>query len=125
MGAFEGVALLFAGAILKWIADMTADRARKVDENDKSLAAEEHKLRDRVAELDKTNSMAIATLTAGITHIVQELSGIRGDMKENREVVFNRLDRNEREIVEVKTLVSQSTIQLQAIEAKIGERWQK
>jgi hypothetical protein len=125
MGAFEGVALLFAGAILKWIADMTADRARKVDENDKGLAAEERKLRDRVAELDKTNSMAIATLTAGITHIVQELSGIRGDMKENREVVFNRLDRNEREIVEVKTLVSQSTIQLQAIEQKINERLQK
>ena len=68
--------------------------------------------------------MAIATLTSGIDHIVKELSGIRGDMKENREVVFSRLDRNEREIVEVKGLVAQSSIQLQVIEQRLTERQQ-
>jgi hypothetical protein len=121
VGAFEGIALVFAGAIVKWMFDMQADRIRKADEVDQGLVAEEKKLRDKVAELDKTNSTAIATLTSGIDHIVRELSGIRGDMKENREVVFNRLDRNEREIVEVKALVAQSSQQLRAIETKLSE----
>ena len=121
VGAFEGIALVFAGAIVKWVFDMSADRSRKVDETDKSLAAEEYKLRDKVAELDKTNSMAIATLTAGIQHIVDGLAGIRSDMKEHREVVFKRLDSNDGEIKEVKDMVSQSNLQLQAIQLKLGE----
>jgi len=121
MGALEPVALLVAGAILQWIAGMVADRDKKADDIDKNLATEDTKLRDKVAELDKTNSTAIATLTVGIEHIVDGLNGIRSDMREHREVVFRRLDRNEGEIKDVKDMVSQSNIQLQAIKLRLGE----
>lgn len=120
MGAFEGIGLVFLGAFVKWVSEMTADRRRKAEETDKTLAAEESKLRDKVADLDKTNSMAIATLTAGIQHIVDGLEGIRSDMREHREVVFRRLDRNEGEIQDVKDMVSQSNFQLQAIQLRLG-----
>lgn len=121
MAALEGIALVLVGAIVKWFFDMNADRTRKSEETDKGLIAEERKLRDRLADLDKTNSLAIATLTAGIDHIVNELSGIRTDMKEHRLVVFGRLDRNEDEIKEVKGLVTQAGVHLQAIEGKLNE----
>ena len=111
---------MFLGAFVKWVSEMTADRRRKAEETDKTLAAEESKLRDKVADLDKTNSMAIATLTAGIQHIVDGLEGIRSDMREHREVVFRRLDRNEGEIQDVKDMVSQSNFQLQAIQLRLG-----
>jgi hypothetical protein len=114
MGAFEGIGLVIAGAVLTWIFEMTSDRG-------KNLASERSKLRDRVAELDKTNSLAIATLTSGIEHIVDGLDGIRGDMREHREVVFRRLDRNEGEIRDVKDMVSRSNFQLQAIQLRLGE----
>jgi hypothetical protein len=120
VGAFEGIGLVFLGAFVKWVSEMTADRRRKAEETDKTLAAEESKLRDKVADLDKTNSMAIATLTAGIQHIVDGLEGIRSDMREHREVVFRRLDRNEGEIQDVKDMVSQSNFQLQAIQLRLG-----
>lgn len=110
---------MFAGAIVKWMFDMQADRARKVDEADKSLIAEDHKLRDKVAELDKVNSTALATLTTGMEHIVQELAGIRGDMKEHRSVVFARIDRNETEIKDVKVLALSADKHLRTIEARL------
>lgn len=120
MGAFEGIGLVLAGAFVKWIFEMTADRTRKAEETDKTLAAEEYKLRDKVADLDKTNSLAIATLTAGIEHVVEKLDGIRSDMREHREVVFRRLDRNEGEIQDVKNMVSQSKIQIEAIQQRLS-----
>lgn len=121
MGAFEGIALVFAGAIVKWFFDISADRTKKVDEADKHLATEDSKLRDKVADLDKTNATAIATLTSGIKHVVEELSGIRGDMKDHRLVVFERLDRNERDIGEVKTLVAETNAHVQAIQSKLNQ----
>ena len=121
MGALEPVALLVAGAILKWIADMVADREKKSDEMDKHLASEDVKLRDKVADLDKTNSTAIATLTSGIEHVVGELAGMRSDMKEHRTVVFQRLDRNERDIGEVKTLVVQTNATVNAIKLSLNQ----
>ena len=121
MGAFEGIALVVAGAILKWVADMAAERTKKADEIDKHLANEDSKLRDKVANLDKTNSTAIATLTSGIKHVVEELSGIRSDMKDHRVVVFERLDRNERDIGEVKTLVAETNVHVQAIQSKLNQ----
>lgn len=121
MGAFEGIALVFAGAIVKWFFDLAADRTKKADEIDKHLATEDSKLRDRVADLDKTNSTAIATLTSGIKHVVEELSGIRSDMKDHRLVVFERLDRNERDIGEVKTLVAETNVHVQAIQSKLNQ----
>ena len=120
MGALEPIGLIIVGYIVKWIFDMNADRARKIDESDKHLATEENKLKDKVAELDKTNATAIATLTAGISHIVDELSGIRGDMKENRQIVFNRLDRNDQEIKEVKNIVAKCNSHLEVIYTKLG-----
>jgi hypothetical protein len=121
VGAFEGIALVVAGAILKWVADMAAERTKKADEIDKHLATEDSKLRDKVANLDKTNSTAIATLTSGIKHVVEELSGIRSDMKDHRVVVFERLDRNERDIGEVKTLVAETNVHVQAIQSKLNQ----
>lgn len=121
MGAFEGIALVIAGAVVKWFFDMSADRTRKSDDADKDLQVEEYKLREKVASLDKTNSTAIATLTAGIEHIVEGLAGIRSDMKEHREVVFKRLDRNDGEIKEIKDMVSKTGIQLHAIEIKLKQ----
>lgn len=106
---------------MKWIFDVSADRVQKMDEADKNLAAEESRLRDRVAELDKTNSTALATLTTGMEHIVQELSGIRSDMKEHRSVVFARIDRNENEIRQVKELVVSAGAHLRAIEDRLGD----
>ena len=120
MGALEPVALLVAGAILKWIADMVADREKKSDEMDKHLASEDVKLRDKVADLDKTNSTAIATLTSGIEHVVGELAGMRSDMKEHRTVVFQRLDRNERDIGEVKALVMETNATVNAIKLNLN-----
>ena len=121
MGALEPVALLVAGAILQWITRMVADRAKKADDIDKSLATEDTKLRDKVAELDKTNSTAIATLTVGIEHIVEGLDGIRSDMREHRDVVFRRLEHNESEIKDVRNMVSQSDLRLQAIQLQLSE----
>jgi hypothetical protein len=120
VGALEPVALLVAGAILKWIADMVADREKKSDEMDKHLASEDVKLRDKVADLDKTNSTAIATLTSGIEHVVGELAGMRSDMKEHRTVVFQRLDRNERDIGEVKALVMETNATVNAIKLNLN-----
>ena len=120
MGALEPIGLLIAGAILKWIADMVADREKKSDEIDKHLASEDVKLRDKVADLDKTNSTAIATLTSGIEHVVGELAGMRSDMKEHRAVVFQRLDRNERDIGEVKALVIETNATLNAIKLNLN-----
>jgi len=100
---------------------MSADRYRKAEEADKGLAKQEENLREKIANLDKTNATAIATLTAGIEHIVDGLSGIRSDMKEHREAVFRRLDRNESEIRQVKATATQSTLQLQNIQAKLDE----
>ena len=122
MGAFEGIGLVFAGAIVKWAFDMMADRTKKAEEVDRHLAAEEGRLKDKVAELDKTNSTAIATLTSGIKHIVEELAGIRSDMKENRNIVFERLDHNKDEIGEVKNLVTATSARVQAIESKLNEK---
>ncbi len=121
MGAFEGIGLVIAGAILQWITRMLADRAKKADDIDKSLAKEDTKLRDKVAELDKTNSTAIATLTVGIEHIVEGLDGIRSDMREHRDVVFRRLEHNESEIKDVRNMVSQSDLRLQAIQLQLSE----
>lgn len=121
MGAFEGIGLVIAGAILQWITGMVAERAKKADDVDKNLATEDTKLRDKVAELDKTNSTAIATLTVGIEHIVEGLDGIRSDMREHRDVVFRRLEHNESEIKDVRKMVSQSDLRLQAIQLQLSE----
>jgi hypothetical protein len=121
MGALEPIALLVAGAILQWIVGMVADRDKKADDIDKNLATEDTKLRDKVAELDKTNSTAIATLTVGIEHLVGGVDGIRRDMKEHRDVVFTRLGRNEDEIKDVRNMVSQSDLRLQAIQLQLSE----
>lgn len=120
MGALEPIALLIVGAFIKWGFDVVGDRQRKSDEADKALAAGESKLKEKVAALDKANSTAIATLTTGMEHIVQELAGIRGDMKEHRTVVFARIDRNENEIKEVKALVQEASAHLKVIESKLG-----
>jgi hypothetical protein len=120
VGAFEGIGLLIAGAFLEWIRSMVADRAKKADDIDKNLATEDTKLRDKVAELDKTGSTAIATLTVGIEHLVSGVDGIRRDMKEHRDVVFGRLERNEGEIKEIRNMVSQSELRLQAIQLRLG-----
>lgn len=120
MGALEPIALLIVGAFIKWGFDVAGDRQRKSDETDKALAAGESKLKERVAEIDKANSTAIATLTAGVQHIVEELAGIRSDMAEHRTVVFARIDRNENEIKEVKELVQDVTADLRVIKDKIG-----
>ena len=122
MGAFEGIALVLVGAVVKWTFDMVADRSRKIDEADKRFASEESALREKVHDLDKTNSTAIALLTSGISHIADELSGIRSDMKDHRMVVFERLDRNERNIGEVKVLVTATHDHVQAIESRLAER---
>ena len=98
---------------------MLADRTRKAEETDKTLAAEDSKLRDKVAELDKTSSTAIAALTTGLQHIVEGIEGMRSDMREHRDVVFGRLARNESEIKEVKDTVTKSNLQLQAIQLKL------
>jgi hypothetical protein len=119
VGALEPIALLVAGAIVKWIFDLAAERTKKADEIDKNLALEDGKLRDKVAEIDKMNSTAIATLNSGINHVAGELAGIRGDMKDHRSVVFQRLDRNEREIGEVKRLVERTNGYVEAIQAKL------
>lgn len=100
---------------------MVADRDKKADDIDKNLATEDTKLRDKVAELDKTNSTAIATLTVGIEHLVGGVDGIRRDMKEHRDVVFTRLGRNEDEIKDVRNMVSQSDLRLQAIQLQLSE----
>jgi hypothetical protein len=121
VGAFEGIGLVIAGAILQWITGMVAERAKKADDIDKNLATEDTKLRDKVAELDKTNSTAIATLTVGIEHIVEGLDGIRSDMREHRDVVFRRLEHNESEIKDVRKMVSQSDLRLQAIQLQLSE----
>lgn len=121
MGAFEGIGLVIAGAILQWITGMVAERAKKADDIDKNLATEDTRLRDKVAELDKTNSTAIATLTVGIEHIVEGLDGIRSDMREHRVVVFRRLEHNESEIKDVRKMVSQSDLRLQAIQLQLSE----
>lgn len=120
MGAFEGIGLVIAGAFIQWITKMLADRTRKAEETDKTLAAEDSKLRDKVADLDKTTSATIATLTAGMQHIVEGIEGMRSDMREHRDVVFGRLDRNENEIREVKDTVTKSNLQLQAIQLQLG-----
>lgn len=120
MAAFEGVALLVAGAFLKWVAEMVSDRAKKSEAIDKELAAGESRLKEKVAEIDKANATAIATLTAGVQHIVEELAGIRSDMAEHRMVVFTRIDRNEKEINEVKDLVQEARGDLRVIKDKIG-----
>ena len=122
MGALEPIALLVAGAIVKWIFDLAADRTKKADEIDKNLASEDNKLRDKVAEIDKINSTAIATLNSGINHVAGELSGIRSDMRDHRSVVFQRLDRNEREIGEVKILVETTNVHIKAIQSKANEK---
>lgn len=122
MGALEPIALLVAGAIVKWIFDLAADRTKKADEIDKNLTLEDNKLRDKVAEIDKMNSTAIATLNSGISHVAGELAGIRGDMKDHRSVVFQRLDRNECEIGEVKRLVEKTSVHVEAIQSKLNER---
>ena len=122
MGTLEPIALLIAGAILQWITGMVVDRAKKADEIDKNLASEDNKLRDKVAEIDKMNSTAIATLNSGINHVAGELSGIRSDMKDHRSVVFQRLDRNEREIGEVKTLVEKTNVHVEAIQSRLSEK---
>ena len=119
MGAFEGTALVVAGAFLKWVADMAADRTKKAEATDEKLAAGESKLKEKIAEIDKSNSTAIATLTAGVQHIVDELAGIRSDMAEHRSVVFTRIDRNEKEIKDVKDLVIDATADLRVIKAKL------
>ena len=121
MGAFEGIGLVIAGAVLQWITGMVADRAKKAEDFDKNLATEDTKLRDKVAELDKTNSTAIATLTVGIEHIVEGLDGIRSDMREHRDVVFRRLEHNESEIKDVRSMVSRSDVRLQAIQLQLSE----
>jgi hypothetical protein len=121
VGAFEGIGLVIAGAILQWITGMVAERAKKADDIDKNLATEDTRLRDKVAELDKTNSTAIATLTVGIEHIVEGLDGIRSDMREHRVVVFRRLEHNESEIKDVRKMVSQSDLRLQAIQLQLSE----
>jgi hypothetical protein len=117
----EQLALLVGGAILQWIGSMVADRTKKADDIDKSLATEDTKLRDKVAELDKTNSTAIAKMTVGIEHIVEGLDGIRSDMREHRDVVFRRLEHNESEIKDVRNMVSQSDARLQAIQLQLSE----
>jgi hypothetical protein len=122
VGALEPIALLVAGAIVKWIFDLAADRTKKADEIDKNLASEDNKLRDKVAEIDKINSTAIATLNSGINHVAGELSGIRSDMRDHRSVVFQRLDRNEREIGEVKILVETTNVHIKAIQSKANEK---
>ena len=122
MGALEPIALLVAGAIVKWIFDLAAERTKKADEIDKNLASEDNKLRDKVAEIDKINSTAIATLNSGINHVAGELSGIRSDMKDHRLVVFQRLDRNESEIGEVRTLVEKASVRVEAIQSRLGEK---
>ncbi len=121
MGAFEGIGLVIAGAILQWITGMVAERAKKADDIDKNLATEDTKLRDKVAELDKTSSTAIATLAAGMEHLVVGVDGIRKDMREHRDVVFMRFERNENEIKEVRNMVSQSDLRLQAIQLQLSE----
>lgn len=120
MGALEPIALLVAGAIVKWIFDLAAERTKKADEIDKNLASEDNKLRDKVAEIDKMNSTAIATLNSGINHVAGELKGIRSDMKDHRSVVFERLDRNEREIREVKGLVEKTSVHVETIRAGLA-----
>ena len=122
MGALEPIALLVAGAIVKWIFDLAAERTKKADEIDKNLASEDNKLRDKVAEIDKMNSTAIATLNSGIAHVVGELSGIRSDMKDHRSVVFQRLERNERDISEVKRLAERANVHVEAIQSKVSEK---
>jgi hypothetical protein len=122
--SLEQLALLVGGAILHWIGAMVADRAKKADDIDKNLATEDTKLRDKVAELDKTNSTAIATLTVGIEHLVVGVDGIRKDMKEHRDVVFGRLERNEGEIKDVRNMVTQSDLRLQAIQLQLGDKGQ-
>ena len=124
MFSLEQLALLVGGAILHWIGAMVADRAKKADDIDKNLATEDTKLRDKVAELDKTNSTAIATLTVGIEHLVVGVDGIRKDMKEHRDVVFGRLERNEGEIKDVRNMVTQSDLRLQAIQLQLGDKGQ-
>jgi hypothetical protein len=122
VGALEPIALLIAGAIVKWIFDLAADRTKKADEIDKNLTLEDTKLRDKVAEIDKINSTAIATLNSGINHVAGELSGIRSDMKDHRAVVFQRLERNEQEIGNVKTLVQKTNVYVEAIQCKLNEK---
>ncbi len=121
MFSLEQVALLVGGAILQWIGAMVADRAKKADDSDKNLATEGTKLRDKFAELDKTSSTAIATLAAGMEHLVGGVEGIRNDMREHRDVVFTRFERNENEIKEVRNMVSQSDLRLQAIQQQLSE----
>jgi hypothetical protein len=119
VGAFEGIALVVAGAFLKWVADMAADRTKKAEATDEKLAAGESKLKEKIAEIDKANSTAIATLTAGVEHIVKELAGIRSDMKDHRVAVFARIDRNEEEMKEIKGLAEKADARLGVIEARL------
>jgi len=100
---------------------MVADRTKKADDIDKNLATEDTKLRDKFAELDKTSSTAIATLSVGIEHIVEGLDGIRSDMREHRDVVFGRLERNESEIKDVRSMVLRSDVRFQAIQQQLSE----
>jgi hypothetical protein len=122
VGALEPIALLVAGAIVKWVFDLAAERTKKADEIDKNLASEDNKLRDKVAEIDKMNSTAIATLNSGINHVAGELAGIRSDMRDHRAVVFQRLERNEQEIGNVKTLVQKTNAYVEAIQCKLNEK---
>jgi hypothetical protein len=119
--SLEQVALLIGGAILQWIGAMVTDRVKKADDIDKNLATEGTKLRDKFAELDKTSSTAIATLSVGIEHLVGGVDGIRKDMREHRDVVFTRFERNENEIKEVRNMVAQSDLRLQGIQKQLGE----
>ena len=121
MFSLEQLALLVGGAILQWIGSMVADRTKKADDIDKNLATEDTKLRDKFAELDKTSSTAIATLSVGIEHIVEGLDGIRSDMREHRDVVFGRLERNESEIKDVRSMVLRSDVRFQAIQQQLSE----
>lgn len=121
MGAFEGIALVVAGAVLKWVAEMVSDRTKKAEATDKELAAGESKLKEKIAEIDKANSTAIATLTAGVEHIVRELAGIRSDMKDHRIAVFTRIDRNEEEMKEIKSLAEKTVTRLEVIEKIVSD----
>lgn len=114
--AFEGIALVFVGAIVKWFFDLAADKSKKADAAADKISLEERKLGDKLAEVDKQNAMAITALNTSLSHIVREIHGFRSDMKEHREAVFERLDKNDSEIAEIKRSVTSSAEAIKVIQ---------
>lgn len=114
--ALEGIALVFVGAIVKWFFDLAADKTKKADAAADKLSLEERRLGEKLAEIDKESSIAITALTTGLEHIGREIHGLRGDMRDHRVAVFERLDKNEKEIQEIRSTVTSSAEAIKAIQ---------